>query len=139
MRLLPEVAVDLRLAAMFDLEAVDLTANQVLTLSVVATAEGGRMKAGKIASRLAVSFPAATALVDRLVTAGVFERSRGKGRRVVWVSLSESGQELASRLRDGLASRIDVALGGMDPASQDALVGALRRVAHFAKRISDFE
>ncbi len=139
MRLLPAVAVDLRLAAMFDLEAVDLTANQVLTLSVVATAEGGRMKAGKIARRLAISFPAATALVDRLVTAGVFERSRGKDRRVVWVSITESGQELASRMRVSLASRIDVALDGMDPASQDALVGALRRVANFAKRIGDFE
>ena len=42
-------------------------------------------------------------------------------------------------MRDGLASRIDVALDGMDPPSQDALVEALRRVAHFAKRIGDFE
>lgn len=137
MRLLPAVAVDLRLAALFDLEAMDLTANQVLTLSVVATAEDGRMKAGTIARRLAISFPAATALVDRLVTAGVFERSRGNDRRVVWVSLTESGQELAARMRDGLASRIEVALDGIDPSSQDALLEALRRVAQFAKRMGD--
>ena len=138
-RLLPAVAVDLRLAALFDLEAADLTANQVLTLIVVTSAEGGRMRAGDIAGRLAISFPAATALVDRLVTAGVLERSHGADRRVVWVSLTESGQGLVSRLRTGLASRIDVALGRMDDDTLAALIEALRRVASFVERLGDVE
>ena len=105
-RLLPTVAMNLRLAALFDLEAADLTANQVLTLLVVTAADGGRMKTGEIANRLEISFPAATALVDRLVVAGVFARSQGEDRRVVWISVTESGQGLVSRLRTGLASRI---------------------------------
>ncbi|HEX7492537.1 MAG TPA: MarR family transcriptional regulator [Candidatus Limnocylindrales bacterium] len=139
LRLLPAVAVDLRLASLFDLEGMDLTANQVLTLTLVSSAEGGRLKAGEIASRLYISFPAASALVDRLVTAGVFERSQGADRRVVWVSLTEAGQGLTSRLRTGLSSRIDIALGNMDPGEQAKLVEALRSVASLAKRIGDIE
>jgi DNA-binding MarR family transcriptional regulator len=139
LRLLPAVAVDLRLASLFDPEAVDLTANQVLTLTLVSSAEGGRLKAGEIAGRLDISLPAASALVDRLVTAGVFERSQGEDRRVVWVSLTEAGQGLALRLRTGLGSRIDIALSNMEPAEQAALVDALRCVAGFAKRIGDIE
>jgi DNA-binding MarR family transcriptional regulator len=136
-RLLPSVAIYLRLAALFDLEAADLTANQVLTLIVVSTAEGGRMKAGEIANRLAISFPAATALVDRLVVAGVLERSQGADRRVVWVSLTEAGRGLVSRLRAGLESRIDSVVAKMEPAAVQALLEALQRVAGFVELIDD--
>jgi DNA-binding MarR family transcriptional regulator len=136
-RLLPSVAVYLRLAALLDLEAADLTANQVLTLIVVSTAENGRMKAGEIANRLAISFPAATALVDRLVVAGMFERSQGEDRRVVWVSLTEAGRGLVSRLRAGLEDRIDNAVADMEPAAVQAVLDALHRVAGFVELIDD--
>jgi DNA-binding MarR family transcriptional regulator len=136
-RLLPSVAVYLRLAALLDLEAADLTANQVLTLIVVSTAENGRMKAGEVANRLAISFPAATALVDRLVVAGVLERSQGEDRRVVWVSLTEQGRGLVSRLRAGLKDRIDAVVVDMEPAAVQAVLDALHRVAGFVELIDD--
>lgn len=136
-RLLPSVAVYLRLAALLDLEAAELTANQVLTLIVVSTAENGRMKAGEVASRLAISFPAATALVDRLVVAGVLERSQGADRRVVWVSLTEAGRGLVSRLRAGLQTRIDSVVEEMQPAAVEAVLDALHRVAGFVELIDD--
>jgi len=136
-RLLPSVAVYLRLAALLDLEAADLTANQVLTLIVVSTADGGRMKAGEVASKLAISFPAATALVDRLVVAGVLERSQGADRRVVWVSLTDDGRGLVSRLRAGLQTRIDAVVEDMEPGAVQAVLDALHRVAGFVEMIDD--
>jgi len=89
-RLLPAVVMGLRLATLLDLEAADSHGHQVLTLMLVSSAPNARMKAGEIARRLEISLPAATALVDRLVSAGVFERSQGQDRRVVWVSVTEA-------------------------------------------------
>jgi len=135
-RLLPAVAINLRLAALFDLEAVDLTANQFLTLLLVRSATDGRMKAGEVAARLGVSLPAATALVDRLVAAGVVARSQGNDRRVVWVSITDDGQALLTRLGDGLERRIRAVVDEADQATLEALVEGMRRVASFADLIA---
>ena len=64
-RLLPAVAINLRLATLMDLDGIELTANQLLALQLVALAPDGRMKAGEIAGRLGISSQAGTALVDR--------------------------------------------------------------------------
>jgi DNA-binding MarR family transcriptional regulator len=131
-RLLPAVAINLRLAALFDLETVDLTPNQMLALMLVRSAPDGRMKAGEIAGKLDISLPAVSALVDRLVASGVVARSQGEDRRVVWVSVTADGQDMLTRLGDGLTKRIDVAIEESDPAALDNLVEGLRRVASFA-------
>ena len=135
-RLLPAVAINLRLAALFDLGTIDLTANQLLTLMLVRTAPDGRLKAGEIASRLDVSLPAATALVDRLVAAGVVTRSQGEDRRVVWVTMTDRGVELLARLAEGLERRIEAATSDSDQATLDAIVEGLRRTASLADLIS---
>ncbi len=135
-RLLPAVAINLRIAALFDLERADLTANQLLALLLVRMAPDGRLKAGEIASRLDVSLPAATALVDRLVTAGVVTRSQGEDRRVVWVTIAEKGVDLLVRLGEGLERRIEAATADSDQATLDALVEGLRRTASLADLIS---
>lgn len=136
-RLLPAVAVNLRLATLIDREAVDLTANQMLALHLVGSSVEGRMRAGDLAGRMAISSQAATALVDRLVAAGVVSRSQGGDRRVVWVSLSEMGRQLLGRLGAGLERLIDEAIeaNADDPATLDALVDGMRRVARLADRI----
>ena len=138
-RLLPAVAINLRLAALFDLEAVDLTANQLLTLVLVSSAPDGRLKAGQIAERLEISPPAATALVDRLVSAGVFERSQGEDRRVVWVSVTEAGRGLWDRLLAGFESRVAASIDAMafSPRELESLVEAVRRVVSLADRINE--
>ena len=123
--MLPAVAINLRLAALFDLEGVDLTANQMLALMLVNSAADRKMKAGEMAGRLGISLSAATALVDRLVAAGVVARSQGGDRRVVWVSITDEGLALLER-------RIDVVIEHSDAATLDALVEGLRRVATFA-------
>jgi DNA-binding MarR family transcriptional regulator len=137
-RLLPAVAVNLRLATLMDLDGIDLTANQLLALQLVALAPDGRMKAGEIAGRLGISSQAATALVDRLVSAGVVDRSHGEDRRVVWVSATAAGRELLNGLAAGLEKLIEYALEtGYDAATLDGLLNGLRRVASFADRIGD--
>ena len=136
-RLLPAVAINLRLAALFDLEGVDLTANQMLSLLLVNTAPERKMKAGEIANRLGISLPAATALVDRLVAAGVVARSQGGDRRVVWVSITDAGLALLERLRQGRERRIDVVIEHSDTAGLDSLVDAMRQVASFADQITE--
>jgi DNA-binding MarR family transcriptional regulator len=138
-RLLPAVAINLRLATLIDREAVDLTANQILALQLVGSAAGGGMKAGEVAGRLGISSQAATALVDRLVGAGVVFRSQGEDRRVVRVSLTEEGRQLLARLGRGLEEVIVAAIdaSGDDPTTLDALVDGMRRVARFADRIGE--
>ncbi|MGA2514776.1 MAG: MarR family transcriptional regulator [Candidatus Limnocylindrales bacterium] len=136
--LLPAVAINLRLATLMDLDGIDLTANQLLALQLVALAPDGRMKAGDIAGRLGISSQAGTALVDRLVSAGVVDRSHGEDRRVVWVSVTDAGRELLNGLAAGLEKLIGDALEtGYDAATLDGLVEGLRRVASFADRIGD--
>jgi DNA-binding MarR family transcriptional regulator len=137
--LLPAVAVNLRLATLIDREAVDLTANQILALQLVGSAADGRMRAGDVAGRLGISSQAATALIDRLVGAGVVARSQGADRRVVWVSPTDDGRQLLARLGAGLEQVIVAAIdaSGDDPATLDALVDGMRRVARFAEGIGE--
>jgi DNA-binding MarR family transcriptional regulator len=137
-RLLPAVAINLRLATLMDLDGIELTANQLLALQLVALAPDGRMKAGEIAGRLGISSQAGTALVDRLVSAGVANRSHGEDRRVVWVYVTDAGRELLNGLEAGLEKLIGAALEtGYDAATLDGLLEGLRRVASFADRIGD--
>ncbi len=137
-RLLPAVALNLRLATLIDREVVDLTANQILALELIGTAPGGRMKAGDVAGRMGISSPAATALVDRLVGAGVVTRSHGDDRRVIWVSATDEGRAILDRLAEGLEKVIEAAIrDGDDASTLDALVDGMRRVASFADRIGE--
>jgi DNA-binding MarR family transcriptional regulator len=137
-QLLPAVAVNLRLTALFDDEDVPLTPNQMLALHVVRSAPEGRMKAGEIAGRLGISSPAATALADRLVGAGVVARSQGEDRRVVWISVTEDGDRLLTRLTEGLEHQIEAAIkDDYDAAMLDALVEGMRRVASFTGRLAE--
>jgi MarR family transcriptional regulator, transcriptional regulator for hemolysin len=137
-RLLPAVAVNLRLTALFDVATAELTPNQMLALHLVSTAPGGRMKAGEVAERLGISSPAATALVDRLVASGVVERSHGDDRRVVWISATGDGGRLLAELTDGLAHQIEAAIeDGYDAPTLDALVEGMRRVASFTGRLAE--
>ncbi len=134
--LLPTVAVNLRLSALLESAGVVLTPSQLLCAVLIDKSEGRRMCAGDIARRLSVSPPATTALVDRLVNAGLCSRSQGADRRVVWVSLTDRGRFLVDKLMSGLTEKISSALGPMDRSVQEALLGALRQVAIFAREIT---
>jgi DNA-binding MarR family transcriptional regulator len=128
----------MRLAALFDLQAVDLTPNQMLALQLVRSAPDGRLKAGEVAELLGISAPAATALVDRLAGAGVVARYHGEDRRVVWIALTAEGERLLADLTAGLERRVEAAISsGDDAATLDALIAAMRGVASLAGRLAE--
>lgn len=135
--LLPAVAASLRIGALVDATVSDLTANQLVTLILVGTAEGSRMRAGGIALQLSISPASATAVVDRLVEAGMLTRSRGDDRRIVWVSVTKAGEERLRRLKTGTVSRVAVALASITPELREQLVHSLRQVATFAHHFND--
>lgn len=134
--MLPMIAVNLRLSALLESADVDLTPSQLLCAVLIDKSQGQRMSAGDIARCLSVSPPAATALVDRLVKAGLFSRSQGADRRVVWVSLTRHGGVVVERLMSGLTEKISVTLQSMEWGVQEALMVALRQVAVFAHEIA---
>lgn len=134
--LVPELAVQLRLSALFEAAGTGLTPSQILCALLVDQAEGRRVTAGHLARRLSMSGPSTTALVDRLVRAGLLARDRGEDRRVVWISLTERGAEAIGRLRQGLLERVSVIVEAMDAPARRSLLDALRQVAAFADQVA---
>ncbi len=58
----------------------------------------GRLTVSEVADKLSVSLSAITALVDRLVQAGLVVRSRDeKDRRLVWLEATDKGKEILGR------------------------------------------
>lgn len=77
---------------------LDITLNQFLVLSLLVRKESFGM--GELAHQLGTSSGNMTAMIDRLVRAGLVERNRSeKDRRVVEVRLSAAGRDLAERVR----------------------------------------
>jgi DNA-binding MarR family transcriptional regulator len=62
----------------------------------------GRLTVSEVADKLSVSLSAITALVDRLVQAGLVVRSRDdKDRRLVWLEATDKGKEILTRCIEG--------------------------------------
>jgi len=77
---------------------LDITLNQFLVLSLLVRKEHFGM--GELAHQLGTSSGNMTAMIDRLVKAGLVERNRSeKDRRVVEVKLSLEGRDIAERVR----------------------------------------
>lgn len=135
--LLPAVAATLRVGALFDGAASDLTANQMVTLILIGRAEGSRMRAGDIARHMSISAASATALIDRLVDFGMLTRARGNDRRIVWISVTDAGQAFIRDLKAGTVARIAAALANTTPDMRERLVDSLRQVTTFAQQFTD--
>ncbi len=62
----------------------------------------GRLTVSEVAEDLGVSLSAITALVDRLVKAGLVFRSRDEqDRRLVWLQATDKGKEILGRCVEG--------------------------------------
>jgi DNA-binding MarR family transcriptional regulator len=96
----------------------------------------------ELARRMGVGLPAASHLVDRLVTAGLVERAEDPGdRRRTITRLSSSGQALVDRFKHGPLHAVRAALGRLDAVTLrslrhglDALVAAQQEVADERRR-----
>ncbi|AEW03888.1 regulatory protein MarR [Sulfobacillus acidophilus DSM 10332] len=95
----------------------------------------GRLAMGTIAEHLGISLAGATGIIDRLVHAGVVERTRSQeDRRVVWVQLSAQGLERMQRMQQ---ERHHSMLSLLEPLSEEqleTLVNLLETIARGQER-----
>jgi DNA-binding MarR family transcriptional regulator len=86
----------------------------------------GTCSVRSIAEGMAVTFSAASQLVDRLVKRDLATRAEAKhDRRLCDVSLTPDGQRIVRKLRTARARRISEALARMRPGQRKALVDGL--------------
>lgn len=83
---------------------------------------------GRLAYCLGLSQPATVRLVDRLQAAGLIRRVRQRGRRQLWIEITDSGRALAERFsaeRHGAMKRIVSSLSEGDQALLTRLLDRL--------------
>lgn len=116
-------------------QSLDISMAQMKALFVLH--DLGPLTVGGLASRLGVGLPASSLLADRLVSGGLAERGRGEDaadRRRTVLRLSESGEKLALRLRQGSAQLLGGWLEQLLPADLEALARGLHVLAEVASR-----
>jgi DNA-binding MarR family transcriptional regulator len=112
---------------------LDLSTNQLkLLLWLCAT---GAQPMGQIARILGITMPSATALVDRLVEAGLAEREHDTAdRRVVRARASTAGVALMTRFREVGRERMRHILGYVPDEALAALVTGMRALTQAVAR-----
>lgn len=84
---------------------------------------------GALAEKLGIGHGVATRLVDRLVEKGLVERTRDENdRRVVLVSLSESGSHSASRVTEVARETIKSVFEGVTVRERQEFLQMLKRL-----------
>jgi DNA-binding MarR family transcriptional regulator len=110
---------------------LDLSMAQLKTLFVLSST--GPAPIGQVAESLGISLPTASHLVERLVQAGLAERTEDQlDRRRTLARLSPQGVGLSERLRQGSRDRLHdwlARLGGEDRAALLRGLRALQRAA----------
>lgn len=110
---------------------VELSMAQLRAL--FALVDGGPMPIGRLARELGIGLPAASSLVDRLVDQGfVVRREDLIDRRRTLAGVSEAGEQLAQRLRQGSREALMRWLLRMPPERLEALVSGLEALAEIA-------
>jgi DNA-binding MarR family transcriptional regulator len=99
-------------------------------LATLAEAERGALKMGELAEALVITRGGLTKLVDRLVKAGLLERTFCEtDRRVSYATLLPAGAELLSEMLPVVSGELEVAFGANITDGEAAqLTGTLDRV-----------
>jgi len=110
------------------------THDQFGVLAELARSSGaGGMSMGELAVARGMSLNGATALVDRLVQAGLVERRPDAcDRRVVRVALTPTGAGLERRMRAARRQEMERIIGELADAEVEALVAALPALRRLA-------
>lgn len=100
------------------------------TLAAISKADGERMKMGDLAEALVITRGGLTKLVDRLVKAGLIERTFcDTDRRVSYATLRPAGSELLAEMLPIVATELDSAFAAnITPRQADQLRETLDRV-----------
>jgi DNA-binding MarR family transcriptional regulator len=126
-----------------DLPLFDLTMAQLRTLLTVDRHQPATIS--ELARLMGVGLPAASHIVDRLVTIGFIERDEDPSdRRRTLTRLSPAGQRLVDRLKHGPLDAMRAALARLDASTLSALrrgleaiVAAQRELAEERRRAKD--
>lgn len=93
-------------------------------------AERGQMTMGKLAAELGVSRPAATDVVDRLVTLGLVERvTTEDDRRKVYIGLTPASEALAESVLSARRAKVADVLRQLSPSEWQGFVRGLQLLA----------
>jgi DNA-binding MarR family transcriptional regulator len=100
------------------------------TLAAISAAEDERLKMGELAEALVITRGGLTKLVDRLVKAGLIERTFCEtDRRVSYATLRPAGAELLAEMYPIVATELDSAFAAnITPRQADQLRETLDRV-----------
>jgi DNA-binding MarR family transcriptional regulator len=115
--------------------ALDLSIAQLKAL--IALHEESPITVGRLAHQLGTGLPAASLLVDRLARAGWVERADDAAdRRRVLLRLTNAGEEVVERFREGRSADLRDWMSELDDADFKALARGLRALAAVAARRS---
>lgn len=114
--------------------STDLTLPQLRTLIVLAEEEP--LVIGQIAQRLGIGLSTGGHLVDRLVQAGLAERTEdAEDRRRTLVRLSPAGEDLSTRLLSGI-QQLPILLQQLEESDLAALLQGLQAINRLVDRKS---
>ncbi|OFW62183.1 MAG: hypothetical protein A2Y74_00470, partial [Actinobacteria bacterium RBG_13_63_9] len=138
--LLPQIARNLRIAALVDSVRQGLTLAQLTILLILKDAREETMSMGEIAHELGVSFPTASGLVDRITREGLATRlASDSDRRVVLVRLTANGKAVLRRMLRLLDDLLVRLLADMSETEQESFAEAVERVFGLSQLIRDEE
>lgn len=113
---------------------VRLTPAQIDTLYTIATRPEWRMS--DLSERLQVSAGSLTTMVNRLIEAGVVDRSRNQlDRRVVIVKLNEAGEALVHANRQQFMKNLQLLMSDLSEDDQTQLAQAMGIVVDILNKI----
>jgi DNA-binding MarR family transcriptional regulator len=119
-------------------QQLDLSMAQMKAVFVLH--DQGPLTVGGLAGRLGVGLPATSLLADRLVAGELAERGRGEDaedRRRTVLRLSESGEALAVRLRQGSSQLLASWLEQLSEPDLESLARGLHALAEVASRLQE--
>ena len=110
--------------------SIDLTVPQLRTLFILA--EGEPLVISQIAHRMGIGLSTGGHLVDRLVQAGLAERTEDvEDRRRTLVRLTPAGEDLSTRLLSGI-QQIPSLIQQLDDSNLSALLQGLQAINQLA-------
>lgn len=134
--LMPQIARNLRLAALVESVRHGLTTAQLMALFILRDAGGDGLPVSQLAHDLGVSVPTVTGIADRLVDSGMLKRVHSEtDRRVVLLGLSREGLRVAEKLWGVLEELITRILRDMSPEARRAIGDAVEQVFELSQQV----
>lgn len=138
--LLPQIAKNLRLAALIENVHPGLTTPQLLLLLILDQADRSALTMSELARELGVTLPTATGIVQRLIRPGLVVRVREeRDRRLVFVSLTASGRRVVRRLLRQFEDLVAEILGGLSDAGQASISRSAEHIYELSLRVRERE